>query len=499
MPSYIIDELSKLASNHKLVPFLGAGCSKSHLNTDWNSISSEIVELVDEKADNNLDIAQYYVEKYGKNKFCEFLKEKLRIDDFDDEKGSVHTLILSFNLGVIYTTNQDNVMEKCIEKYGRNYKSIIDINDLAASFPSDNLYIKFHGDINDCESVIFSRDDYNKRIENKDHFLNIRLKSDLLTKSLFFIGYSLRDDNVNLILKELNDLFSDNLPNSYMLAWEYSKELAELCREYGIKLIDPLKEFPNENNDPEISFEEFLSSLLDSTIYLKRNDELNDMLMPKIPPSMRVLTHFEINSLKKMSKLESFDELYNASREYLDRAIIPPEFEKDVVNIFERLSFLCSNEKQARNLGSAVFNLKLQKIENKLDIFSNVFTTTNYVSGLRHLHIHIGINSMGQIFALIKSVEMLVKWNRDINDNFRNHMTSVIEHGHELDQWPKGLFECIEISVNKAWKGNTMLENPLKRKIRLEEFNFPKISSTLEDILDQMVNNLPKKPRKPYE
>jgi hypothetical protein len=35
-------------------------------------------------------------------------------------------------------------MEKCIEKYGRNYKSIIDINDLAASFPSDNLYIKFH-------------------------------------------------------------------------------------------------------------------------------------------------------------------------------------------------------------------------------------------------------------------------------------------------------------------------------------------------------------------
>jgi hypothetical protein len=38
MPSHIIDELSKLASNHKLVPFLGSGCSKSHLNIDWDSI-----------------------------------------------------------------------------------------------------------------------------------------------------------------------------------------------------------------------------------------------------------------------------------------------------------------------------------------------------------------------------------------------------------------------------------------------------------------------------
>lgn len=499
MPSHIIDELSKLASNHKLVPFLGSGCSKSHLNIDWDSISLQIVELVDEQADNNLDIAQYYVEKYGKNKFCEFLKEKLMIDDFDDEKGSVHTMTLSFNLGVIYTTNQDNVMEKCIEKYGRNYKSIIDINDLAASFPSDNLYIKFHGDINDCESVIFSREDYDKRMADRDHFLNIRLKSDLLTKSLFFIGYSLRDDNVNLILKELNNLFGDNLPNSYMLAWEYSKELEELCRQYGIKLIDPLKEFPNEDNNPEISFEEFLSSLLDSTIYLKRNDELNDMLMPKIPPSMRVLTHFEITSLNKMSTLESFDELYNASRGYLDRAIIPPEFEKDVVNIFERLSFLCSNEKQAKNLGAAAFHLKLQKIENKLDIFSYVFTTTSYVSGLRFLHLHMGIDSIGQIFALIKSVEMLDKWNMDINDNFRNHMTSLIENGPKLEQWPEGLYECIEISANKVWKGRTTLENPLKRKARLEKLNFPKISSTLEDNIDQMVNNLPKKPRKPYE
>lgn len=94
---------------------------------------------------------------------------------------------------------------------------------------------------------------------------------------------------------------------------------------------------------------------------------------------------------------------------------------------------------------------------------------------------------------------MLDKWNMAINDNFRNHMTSLIEHSPKLEQWPEGLYEYIEISANKVWEGGTTIENPLKRKARLEKLNFPKISSTLEEIIDQMVNNLPKKPRKPYE
>ena len=213
----ILNELADLASKHKLVPFLGAGCSVNHLDYDWDNIRDDLIKEIGFLDDSHMVVAQKYIDTFGKDKLCEYLKHKLLIDTFEDYKGFSNIAVMSLGLGVIYTTNQDNVMERCFEKYRRKYSKIVKVEDLGIATPGDKLFLKFHGDLSNCDSVVFTTDDY-ERINDEDNFLNLRLKSDLLSKSILFIGYSLRDKNIQLILKEFKTIFKDKLPPAYTIA-----------------------------------------------------------------------------------------------------------------------------------------------------------------------------------------------------------------------------------------------------------------------------------------
>lgn len=155
----LLYEISDLCSENRIIPFLGAGCSASILNCDWDSLMAEIVAKYNIVDSGNMKIAQRFIDLYGKDKFCEFLKAKLSINDFDDDKGYAYLAVASMAIGTIYTTNQDNVMEKCCEKHGFKYKSIITIEDLISAKIGDGLYLKYHGDYSIPESVVFGEDE----------------------------------------------------------------------------------------------------------------------------------------------------------------------------------------------------------------------------------------------------------------------------------------------------------------------------------------------------
>ena len=148
-----INLIAEKASKFKLIPFLGAGCSILHLSYGWDNLVNEMKEEVNSNSLSNLGIAQDYLEQKGKQGLCEFLERRLLIQEFEDEKGYADLAIMNLGMNVIYTTNQDNVMEKCLEKYGRQYKKITNLEDLSESIPGEVLYIKFHGDL-DRKSVV---------------------------------------------------------------------------------------------------------------------------------------------------------------------------------------------------------------------------------------------------------------------------------------------------------------------------------------------------------
>jgi hypothetical protein len=77
---------------------------------------------------------------------------------------------------LIYTTNQDNVFETCMKKYGRAYRKIVKLDDLASAEPGDNLFVKFHGDLSIPDSLVFAKSDYG--VEQQ---IKIRSKSKLFS------------------------------------------------------------------------------------------------------------------------------------------------------------------------------------------------------------------------------------------------------------------------------------------------------------------------------
>lgn len=503
--SGILTELSQLAADHKLVPFLGSGCSVPHLNHDWNSIIDALAKEVNTNEKDYLLVAQEYVDHFSKQKLCDFLKQKFYIDNFSDELGYAHLAIMSLGTGVIYTTNQDNVMEKCFEKYGRNFKIIKSVEDFSNSMPGDRFYIKFHGDLSLPESVVFTQEDYEKRMENTDYFLNIRLKSDLLAKRLFFIGYSLRDVNIHQILTEIQNIFKGEMPKSYMLAFEYSEELEERCNQHGIKLINPLEELPECKTNKE-AFEGFLQEFVTQTMLNKNEKQIKDIFRPSVPATERVVSPLEIESLARTVDLDDFKEACSKFRAILDQSLIPKDIESKVLDIFTKLILKCSNERESEALNSAAFNLYISNKELRLELVVLLMTTANVRENgediFNRLHIHVnGIPEEIYIFAAALAIKRLLTWERYITDSFRVHVTSCVECSQDFDQLDKETQRFIKDYIDKAWEGSTTYEHPIKRQQRLKQSGFPKMgkNNSREQILSRMMDSLPKSFGKPFE
>ena len=237
----MLDEIAKLLAQHKLVPFFGAGVSAVHLGGVWKDISDAMADKLRlPDAADFLEVAEKYEGKFGKRGLCDFLASRLVAKDFDDAKGHNHLLLLSFAAGVLYTTNQDNLFELAAAKKSRPHRVIVEIDDLAALLPGEFALVKYHGDLGKPDSVIFTRSSYRQRIADVDHFLNIRMRSDLLAKGFLFIGYSFNDPNVQLLFEQVHAAFRGKTPSSYLIAYRYDPSMQELTKEFGVRIINPL-------------------------------------------------------------------------------------------------------------------------------------------------------------------------------------------------------------------------------------------------------------------
>lgn len=503
MGNDILNELAELASKHKLVPFLGAGCSASQLNYDWDKIIDELREDIDSNIEDHLEVAQRYVELHGKDQLCNFLEDRFLIETFDDSKGCTNLAIMSLGLGVVYTTNQDNVMEKCFQKYGRTYSKIVELEDLGNSTPGDKLYFKFHGDLSKCDSVVFSTEDYTKRIDDEDNFLNIRLRADLLAKSLLFVGYSLRDENIKLILEELTTAFKNKLPPAYMIAWEYSAELEELCNNHGIELIDPLKVFPDSKDNSE-AFDRFLRNLVEKTFFLKEDME-SELLRSAVPITNRVVCKFEVDSLQKIVEEKDFDESCKKFRAIMDLSHVPEDFEPIVIDIFKKLSIKCSNSHESDDLNDAGFALLLSP-KSQYNALIYLMATANVRDRIDTFNPNIGgitgINGTKPelyVISIPDAIRFIIDNDNPITDAFRANVSKWIDQSVDIENFNHDDRLSIKEWVDKAWEGCTTLEHPLKRKKPLKGVDSPFKARSAEEIFRSMMGKLPKTGNRPFE
>lgn len=123
------------------------------------------------------------------------------------QPSELHQAIYDLNARIVITTNFDKIYEGyCLSFAGSSggFKTIrYNQSDLADEIRSDTrLIVKAHGSIDEISSMIFTRSQYHLAKSQHARFYDV-LKAVFLTNTLLFVGCSLDDPDILLLLEEV--------------------------------------------------------------------------------------------------------------------------------------------------------------------------------------------------------------------------------------------------------------------------------------------------------
>lgn len=260
-------ELKKAIKEKNVILFVGAGISATLGLPTWDSLITEIGNNLGYDADlfkqygDSLILAEYYVILKGRiGELRSWMDQKWNISKKKIKDSKIHEMIVKLDFPTIYTTNYDHCLERAFDAWNKNYQKIVDVDDLVSLDNSTTQIIKFHGDTISDESIVLTESSYFERL-NFESPLDIKLRSDMLGKTILFVGYSLSDINIRLLIYKLDQLWkksnASKRPQSYIFLPTPNSIQQKIFENRGITTII------GEGLDPKESTENFLNSLLD--------------------------------------------------------------------------------------------------------------------------------------------------------------------------------------------------------------------------------------------
>jgi hypothetical protein len=492
----VLEEMADLLGKQKLVPFIGAGVSRPQLGFAAAGLAEQMAEPLGRSPDTLLsELSDIYADELGDEAFVSFLKEKLVLPDFDDTKVSAHRLLLSLCSNLLYTTNQDNIFEQVAERYGRPYRRLVTLSDLSDAIPGEPLLVKFHGDPAVPESLVFGKRSYDARLAAKDHPFDIKLRADLLGKRLFFVGYSLQDENVGKLLLGVRNAFAGQMPPSYLLAFEYDPAMEELSRIYGVRVVNPRFLFPDAQSNGE-AFERCLKSLCDRTIKLQakrgverlfRDDQINP----------RMAMEYEVDAVAKVVETEAFLDALSVFRGEFDRTVVPNSLQQKVTDIFMRLCQRVDarQDKEMAALKAALFNISLPP-QFAIQAMAAVMVTCNNRPLRNGMFDDFGalvcpaLQDGLRPVAAAMAITLMCDRGEMITDNFRHLATTWFQGFQDLNP---DLRKNVEEAIPYGWPGSHASESPLNRP------RLPMRAKGYHEIHDQLMRQLPQRFKTPRE
>jgi hypothetical protein len=160
---------------------------------------------------------------------------------------------------MIYTTNYDNNLEVAFRLHKRDFVKIANTRDLAKPAEGLTQIVKFHGDFDDDQSLVIAETDYFDRL-SFDSPLDIKFRADALGRSLPFIGYSLTDMNIRLLLHHMwkawrSSGYEESRPGSYVFMPDPDPMQVAVLSQWGMTVLS------EEAKDPQTALVQFLTKL----------------------------------------------------------------------------------------------------------------------------------------------------------------------------------------------------------------------------------------------
>jgi hypothetical protein len=266
----INDELIQALKDRQVILFAGAGTSVGVGAPTWSGLIDKIGRDLGYESDvfrsisagNYLAVAEYYKIKTGEiGPLRSWMDKEFAVERLKLENSAVHQAILDLDFPIIYTTNYDRNFENAFDYAGKKYFKISNIKHIPIAYDATQI-VKFHGDFDDDNSIVLTESDYFRRL-TFDTPLDIKLRADSLGRSLLFIGYSLSDINIRLLLFKLWNMWRDSgfdkdRPKSYVFLARPDEVQSTILEEWGVQTISSEVDHPGE------ALTKFLSSLVDA-------------------------------------------------------------------------------------------------------------------------------------------------------------------------------------------------------------------------------------------
>lgn len=462
-----IEDLSSLLARHKLVPFLGAGISRAQLGFAAPGLRDLIAVAMSPPADPQADLAQVAEEmerRSGREALVAELLKHLHRDGFDDALSTTHLQAFSLDCGLVYTTNQDNLFELAAAKYGRPHRSVVTLADLAEAEPGERLYIKFHGDPVTPDSLVFTQGSYQRRLDEPDNFLDIRLRSDLLGRGLLFIGYSLQNENLRELMRRTQRAYHGGTPTSYLVAFDFQPEMEGMTAEFGVTVVNPAAMFPDARSNAD-AFERCLQTISNRTLQLKTQKALDSIFNERI--AVPILIEHELVGLEKAAAEGDVLSGLRAFRAAVDATQVPAHLQRRVAEVAVVIAEKVGNEEEVAALKAALFNLHLAP-EHSLLAMAAYMAACNVRKPAEGFDGGFGIASASMSeeawpLAAAHAVAMLLGGGYVISDGFRQYAMNWFENLSGLTESGRTF---VEEKIELAWKG-CRSESPLARAARL--------------------------------
>lgn len=238
------DLLSAIASR-SVILFVGSGVSVGLGLPSWRDLIRHMAsetglgDLEPSSTDNYRMIAEYYRIKKGSiGSLRSWMDRAFSADANVLRNSAVLELLVALDFPIIYTTNFDRNLEEAYRVRGKPFTKITNAKDIARAEPTTTQIVKFHGDFDDDSSIVLTETDYFDRL-NFESPLDIKLRSDALGKPILFIGYSLSDVNIRLLLHKMwrtwrGSGYEKDRPTSYVFAIKSDPVQEAVLAQWGI-------------------------------------------------------------------------------------------------------------------------------------------------------------------------------------------------------------------------------------------------------------------------
>lgn len=248
--------VAELASRRCLL-FLGAGASAGCLGEDgitrpplWPAFLATLRAAAPVGTDltaadsliakeRYLDAAEVLLAKIPPADFTRIVREQFVRPKFANS--SIHLSILSIDPKIVVTTNYDDIYDNfCrtgLARDGYNVCKYYDnhlVNDLRSPV---RLIVKAHGCVSDASRIVLSRSQYFRERQLHSGFYGI-LDALFVTNTILFVGYSLSDPDIQLVLENSTISASSSHTHYALVEDSLQEDIEEAAkRAYNIHFI----------------------------------------------------------------------------------------------------------------------------------------------------------------------------------------------------------------------------------------------------------------------